>query len=1535
MEDDGRTGYEINFGVPTQRCPGAPFEAVEMSNLDSQPIYHVVDPAFSVQSSYDEPIFGGNNWGYTHQQLGETSNEATFGPEVTPTWNAFPCTWPGCVKKPGDTFFLSEDELHQHRDIHHATQSPKVTTPGLAGAFDNGNQGAQDLVKDMASGVSGMKRSQRDCLEPRTAEAKSRRRIVDLGSGDSNEAVIYDSVPALDTAETTSAVPVTHMIKPVKILDLLTLNKRDGEKTVHLQNVTQIDLDMFIDFKELLEEFVDLQISTAFIPSQESIKLHGCSLNHENEMMLTKKLETLVAEVKDANSVRVFKKLPNCGKMNEELNQRISSSKSAVIVSAINPEEDELVLRAWNNHLIFQMPEAIDKLPVGERYSASLVRQNDAKGVPRPAIRFRSSGGQDERTRSIIRAKISALCKENRIPDIPVQFSTGTTVRLARGRNNGNGAPAVTQDDNQDDPPSDIFRHHRRYWGTPGMGASIGMSECSHFSATLGGYIMIDGTKHILSVDHFIQRAQSCRKDECRDSDATPINLSSPSNSDVDEIREALDSRIDTLQRIINDSVLQRQQDPDSPLEIPLGQLAPTLFVDEAVSGELECFNFFRRESSRQAHEFALGTVVHRCVNGAMYRSSLHPFPFHRMDWSVCSVLRDRRGDNLYRFGLTNEPQLGHLQDERRNPHGIGPRCEETANVKGGDHVHYVGQTSGFREGTVNSALILVKDQEDGIDQVSHEWGILVDGAHDALPIDFEGDSGAWIVREDNTLVGLLWGWSDRLLLFTPIQDVFADIKRQMHVREVGLPPRRNPRQSVVRICRETPTKKKHGRIPSTSSTPPTFGEHILALRLACHDSKSANDSLISPTRLKEGSPAFRSPSPVPSLTSSIYSSTDDSSSEAASPTPQATPGGKPIGSAEKVIMDNDSTDIDLEMGHMWGAEQAGNASSSTLQKRQQTASSTSANSITVTSSVPIVTSSIPTSTTNPDAFVATASTSTTTAPQVGATNPNAFVETERTSATTISAGATNPNAFVDTARTTTINIAPSTTQGAFVDTARTTTINIAPSTTQGAFVDTVRTSTIPQVVTQSANSGAFVATVITSLMTETPLSASINTDAIAAIVSTVSGIITSITISNAYVPTITSVAVAVTYSTGSNGVVQTFSSSYTSTFLASSKYVDQTSMMTYMTTEVGTSTSSIVTTDTNGKATTVLSAIPYSTVRQTTSAVVTPKAVENIQHQVLWVRSSWPLWKVFIGGYFPVLLAVLFKLFWTAIYAKIKLIEPFMRMARPEGSIASDTLHTYYLSSYLMPDALFSMVKGHWLIFWSAVVYLAVGLLAPLGSEVLFMDTNWNCPNPDFSEMRKYNPCWPPKLSVDPVMVRFLQGLLVFVAIMTITLMVMVIRTPTGLYSDPSSIGAIASLTHHPEVLDDFRKLDDEALLKDVRRQLGTRKYRLDDYQRDDGTWRYGFVPVSPASTTINYDWNDENGVGSQNLKRTKTFSEGSRQQAIWDAVSDGSFTLLLLATMGILIAYFKDSGDNAFNRFFNSNSFGPRFVMASLSQS
>jgi hypothetical protein len=349
----------------------------------------------------------------------------------------------------------------------------------------------------------------------------------------------------------------------------------------------------------------------------------------------------------------------------------------------------------------------------------------------------------------------------------------------------------------------------------------------------------------------------------------------------------------------------------------------------------------------------------------------------------------------------------------------------------------------------------------------------------------------------------------------------------------------------------------------------------------------------------------------------------------------------------------------------------------------------------------------------------------------------------------------------------------------------------------------------------------------------------------------------------------------------------------------------------------VGTTISSTVITDAEGRATTIATAVPFTTVRPVTTVVANVSNNDNAEPKVL----TFPLWTVFVAGYVPVLLAILFKSFWTAIYAKVKLVEPFTQLARPEGAVVADTLHTYYLSSNLTPDPIISFRKGHWLVFWTSFVYVVVGLVVSFASEVLFLDTNYQCEAPHPTSANKYNPCWPPRLSVDPQIARILQGLLGFIAVMTITVLTMLLRCSTGLNSDPSSIGTIASLMHHPEVLADFRSMDDGIMLDDMRSHLGDQRYRLAEYQSPDGVRRYGFVPVKP--------------IISNDLRRrevqgfSKTYSEDSQRERILDTVYDSLFGAFLLGLLGVIIAYCGDFSNSSFNRFFNSNAFGPRFFM------
>jgi hypothetical protein len=385
----------------------------------------------------------------------------------------------------------------------------------------------------------------------------------------------------------------------------------------------------------------------------------------------------------------------------------------------------------------------------------------------------------------------------------------------------------------------------------------------------------------------------------------------------------------------------------------------------------------------------------------------------------------------------------------------------------------------------------------------------------------------------------------------------------------------------------------------------------------------------------------------------------------------------------------------------------------------------------------------------------------------------------------------------------------------------------------------------------------------------------------------------------NAYLPTATKVLVSTLLSTDASGHVRTILNSYTIT--QTLEIITQTGI------------STVITIDSAGHTQKTTS--PYTTVATLQPTATDANSTKEGNPKFDTVLITWPLWWVFAAGYLPLLLAILVKVFWTSVYANVKLIEPFIQLSKHDGALARDTLHTYYLSSNLTPDPILAFFKGRWLIFWTSFVYLVVGLLAPLASEVLFLDTHYGCGT---------DTCWPPKLSADGVVLRLLQGLLSFIAIMALTIMIIMHGSTTGVYSNPSSIASIASLLHHPDVLDDFRNLNDSISAKNLKKQLGNKRYQMGMYREPDEGWRYGIVPASqnysPGWTQI--PLNQSTGSTKPETKRTHHIS----------TALDIGFAVFILGLLGVAVVYFLDGSNSGFNRFFNSNAFGPRFFMVCI---
>jgi len=148
---------------------------------------------------------------------------------------------------------------------------------------------------------------------------------------------------------------------------------------------------------------------------------------------------------------------------------------------------------------------------------------------------------------------------------------------------------------------------------------------------------------------------------------------------------------------------------------------------------------------------------------------------------------------------------------------------------------------------------------------------------------------------------------------------------------------------------------------------------------------------------------------------------------------------------------------------------------------------------------------------------------------------------------------------------------------------------------------------------------------------------------------------------------------------------------------------------------------------------------------------------------------------------------------------------------------------------------------------------------------------------------------------------------------------MVMVLRMRTGVYSDPSSIASVTSLIHHPEVVEDFRSFREEASVEEIRQVLGDKVYKLGEYQRPDGVWRYGIVPAMPTFHNFVRE------------KPEKTFSAKPkyRKWRVLNFIFDSLFLLCVLGLLAVVTYYYKDSANDAFNRFFNGRTFGARFVL------
>ena len=191
--------------------------------------------------------------------------------------------------------------------------------------------------------------------------------------------------------------------------------------------------------------------------------------------------------------------------------------------------------------------------------------------------------------------------------------------------------------------------------------------------------------------------------------------------------------------------------------------------------------------------------------------------------------------------------------------------------------------------------------------------------------------------------------------------------------------------------------------------------------------------------------------------------------------------------------------------------------------------------------------------------------------------------------------------------------------------------------------------------------------------------------------------------------------------------------------------------------------------------------------------------------------------------------------------------MEPFYQLSRLEGAIAENSLTLDYRASINIVASINALCKGHYLVWWSGLVSLAILFIAPLASEAVFIGFAGSATCTGTS---KRVGCLLPTLSVFPPAARAVEGILAFVVIMTLGLAIAIRGRNSGACANPFSVAGLATLFQDPSLIEKFRQIQSYSPnSREIANALQGSRYRVGGYVELDRTTRNGMHLLSPRS--------------------------------------------------------------------------------------
>jgi hypothetical protein len=313
--------------------------------------------------------------------------------------------------------------------------------------------------------------------------------------------------------------------------------------------------------------------------------------------------------------------------------------------------------------------------------------------------------------------------------------------------------------------------------------------------------------------------------------------------------------------------------------------------------------------------------------------------------------------------------------------------------------------------------------------------------------------------------------------------------------------------------------------------------------------------------------------------------------------------------------------------------------------------------------------------------------------------------------------------------------------------------------------------------------------------------------------------------------------------------------------------------------------------------------------------------------------------------SFVPLILATFYIIPWKILDNTIREMEPFYQLSQPGGATAENSLCLDYATSFLFTTPFKSIRNGHAIVLWSSLTSLAVIFLPSLVSEALFVSTTGIC-TPDVRD-RNCHSVW----AVYPKLIRAIQALLSFIAVLLILMIIYGYRRNSGVYSEPLSIAGLASLLSNSSVLETFQMIDSTTKKRELQRLLAGKRFAISEFSALGKRECYGVTELEPETpAAITRKWlprkkgrfkrmNNPDRKSPSDLDRTAeedVMKPRLRISRVWCDIRLKLYYYLAILFLGglfILIAfYFFTRGDSGFELWMDSGTYGLRFAWTGL---